>query len=78
VASYTFPITILPEQVLDQEGGGITPPTDIPDLIQPTPDPTNGSNGPCDSIWWPPGCWPWWLWVVVVLVAIIILSMIFG
>jgi hypothetical protein len=77
VASYTIPITILPEVVLDQAGGGIIPPTDIPPATPTPPSPPNGSNGTCSSTWWPPGCWPWWLWVIVVLVVLFILVMLF-
>lgn len=77
VASYTVPITILPEQVLDQAGGGITPPTDIPPAVTPTSTPKVDGDD-CPSIWWPPGCWTWWIWVIVVVVAIFILLIIFG
>ena len=79
VATYTVPITILAPVLLDQAGGGIAPPTDIPP--QPTPTiiatktPTKTSS--CNSIWWPPGCWTWWIWVIAVVVALVILMMLF-
>lgn len=74
----TIPIDILKEQVLAQAGGGVIPPTDIPSAIQPTPSSQDGNGGTCGSIWWPPGCWPWWIWAIVVVVAIFILLIVFG
>ncbi|MDY6876027.1 MAG: hypothetical protein SWK90_07510 [Chloroflexota bacterium] len=47
-------------------------PTHTPDPT-PTPTPT-----PCTSIWWPPRCWPWWLWIVALLVGLGILGSLFG
>jgi hypothetical protein len=74
----TVPVDILPEQILAQAGGGVTPPTDIPPGPQPTQSGGGaGSGGACGSIWWPPGCWPWWIWVIAVVVAILILWVIF-
>jgi len=79
VTARTIPVDILPEQVLAQAGGGVTPPTDIPPGPQPTPSVGGGgSASTCGSIWWPPGCWTWWIWVIVVVVAIFILLMVFG
>lgn len=81
VASYSIPITILPEQVLDQAGGGIIPPTDIPAVSQTPTVKSNGSDDDsddsCSTIWWPPNCWPWWLWVIVVVVVLVLLRLIF-
>ena len=81
VASYTIPITILPEQILDQAGGGIIPPTDIPSASQTPTGTSNGSDDgsedTCSTIWWPPNCWPWWLWVIVIVVVLVLLILIF-
>ncbi len=79
VKAQTYSVFILPEQILAQAGGGVTPPTNIPPGPQPTQSGGGNNNGhSCGSIWWPPGCWTWWIWVIVVVVAILILLMIFG
>jgi hypothetical protein len=78
VTARTIPVDILKEQILAQAGGGVTPPTNIPPGVQPTPSGPGSIGNTCGSIWWPPGCWPWWLWAVVILLAILILIMVFG
>lgn len=76
VASYTIPITLIEDTVLDQAGVVVPTLTNIPPAPTPTP-PQNGSTNTCSSIWWPPGCWPWWLWVIAVILVLFILVMIF-
>lgn len=78
VVSETIPITILKEQVLDQATGG--PPTtpNSPPVVQSTPIPKSVIPPACTSIWWPVSCWPWWLWVIVIVAALLILAAVFG
>ncbi len=45
---------------------------------KPPPSTPPKVTNACTSIWWPLRCWPWWLWVIAVLLALFILGKIFG
>ena len=72
VASYHEDYPIVQKKTLAQAEPEVEPavtqppPTDNPPTLQPPiPTPTPGTS------WWPPAHWPWWLWLVAVILLVI-------
>lgn len=70
------PFDIYGPETLGEAGKIIPTATFMP--TKPPPSTPPKITNVCISILWPLRCWPWWLWVIAVLLTLFILGKIFG